>query len=406
MADTSRGIETLPVGGLLALAMTGFIAILTETMPAGLLPQIGASLHVSPALTGQLVSLYALGSLVAAIPLTAALQGWRRRPRLLLAVIGFLLFNTITALSSNYPLTLGARFLAGVAAGLGWGIIPGYARLMISDQQRGKGMAIAMVGTPLALALGVPAGAFLGKLVNWRTTFMVMSGLALVLIIWILWKVPDFPGQTEDKRLSVRQVVVTPGSRPILVVIFFWMVAHNILYTYIAPFVAQAGLGDRVDAVLLTFGLTALAGIWIIGLLVDRWLRPLVLMSLGGFILASFSLGIARTNPFVVCAAVALWGLTFGGAATLLQTALADAAGEGVDLAQALNTTVWNLAIAGGGVVGGTLLATAGAGSFAWVLLGLLSFALVLAWKAKTHGFPAAVLKIAIPRPHPGKDQR
>ena len=387
-------VEVLPIGGLLALAMTGFIAILTETMPAGLLPQIGAGLHVSPALSGQVVSLYALGSLFAAIPLTAALQGWRRRPRLLLAVVGFLVFNTVTALSSNYPLTLGARFLAGVAAGLGWGIIPGYARLMVSDQQKGKGMALAMVGTPLALALGVPAGALLGKVVSWRTTFLIMSGLALFLIVWILWKVPDFPGQTEDKRLSVWQVVVTPGVRPILAVIFFWMVAHNILYTYIAPFVAQAGLQGRVDAVLLTFGLTALAGIWIVGLLVDRWLRLLVLVSLGGFILASFALGLARTNPFVVYIAVALWGLTFGGAATLLQTALADAVGNGVDLAQALNTTVWNLAIAGGGVGGGFLLATAGVGAFAWVLLGLLSLALVLAWNAKAHGFPPAALNI------------
>ncbi len=69
-----------------------------------------------------------------------------------------------------------------------------------------------------------------------------MSGLALFLIVWIPRKVPDFPGQTEDKRLSVWQIVVTPGVRPILAVIFFWMVAHNILYTYIAPFVAQAVL--------------------------------------------------------------------------------------------------------------------------------------------------------------------
>ncbi len=260
-------------------------------------------------------------------------------------------------------------------------------------------MAIAMVGTPLALALGVPAGAFLGKLVNWRTTFLIMSGLALVLIVWIVLKVPDFPGQSEDKRSSVRQVFVTPGIRSILGVIFFWMVAHNILYTYIAPFVSPAGLGGRVDSVLLTFGLTALAGIWIIGLLVDHWLRPLVLLSLGGFVLASFSLGVARTNPLVVYAAVAMWGLTFGGAATLLQTALADAVGDGVDLAQALNTTVWNLAIAGGGVAGGLLLATAGISSFAWVLLGLLSFALVLAWKAKAHGFPPATLNTGTPRP-------
>ena len=381
--QTSR----LPVAGLLALAMTGFIAILTETMPAGLLPQIGIGLHVSPALTGQLVSLYALGSLVTAIPLMAALQGWRRRPRLLLAVSAFLIFNTITALSSSYPLTLAARFLAGMAAGLGWGIIPGYARLMASGENKGRGMAIAMVGTPLALALGVPAGAFLGKVVAWRTTFLMMSGLSLGLIFWILVKVPDHPGQTEDKRLSVWQVFVTPGVRPILAVIFFWMVAHNILYTYISPFVAPAGLGGHVDLVLLLFGVSSLAGIWIIGYLVDRWLRPLVLLSLTVFILSSLLLGIAGTNSLIVYGTVALCGLTFGGAATLLQTALADASGNGVDLAQALNTTVWNLAIAGGGVAGGALLATAGLGSFAWVLLGLLCIALVLAWKAKAHGF-------------------
>lgn len=71
-----------------------------------------------------------------------------------------------------------------------------------------------------------------------------------------------------------------------------------------------------------------------------------MLLSLGGIFLASLFLGIAGTNPTVVKAAVALWGLTFGGGATLLQTALADAAGEGVDLAQALNTTVWNLPMA------------------------------------------------------------
>ena len=405
MANLSQ-TRQLPVAGLIALAMTGFIAILTETMPAGLLPQIGAGLHVSPALTGQLVSLYALGSLVAAIPVTAALQGWRRRPRLLLAVFGFLAFNTITALSSRYPLTLAARFLAGVAAGLGWGIIPGYARLMASGENKGRGMAIAMVGTPLALALGVPAGAFLGKVVTWRTTFLIMSGLALVLIGWILMKVPDFPGGKAGKLPSVWQVFVTPGIRPILSVIFFWMLAHNILYTYIAPFFAQAGLRGHVDLVLLVFGVTSLAGVWIIGLLVDRWLRSLVLLSLAAFILSSLLLGVAGTDRLIICAAVVLWGLTFGGAATLLQTALADASGCGVDLAQALNTTVWNLAIAGGGVAGGALLASVGVGSFAWLLVGLLCVALVLAWKAKAHGFPRAAVHSLQPTIERSNDER
>jgi predicted transcriptional regulator YdeE len=60
----------LPFGGLLALACAGFITILTEALPAGLLSPMSADLGVSRALVGQLVTIYALGSLVAALPMT------------------------------------------------------------------------------------------------------------------------------------------------------------------------------------------------------------------------------------------------------------------------------------------------------------------------------------------------
>lgn len=56
-------------------------------------------------------------------------------------------------------------------------------------------MAVAMVGTPLALALGVPAGTLLGTLVGWRSIFGIMSLLALMLVGWVLWKLPDYPGR-------------------------------------------------------------------------------------------------------------------------------------------------------------------------------------------------------------------
>ena len=67
--------ERLPVGGLLALAMTGFIAILSETLPAGLLDQIADGMHISQAMAGQWVTAYALGSLLTAIPLVTLTQG-------------------------------------------------------------------------------------------------------------------------------------------------------------------------------------------------------------------------------------------------------------------------------------------------------------------------------------------
>lgn len=69
------------------------------------------------------------------------------------------------------------------------------------------------------------------------------------------------------------------------------------------------------------------------------------------------------------------------------QTALADAAGEGVDLANAMLTTVWNGAIAAGGIVGGVLLDHLGAGSLAWAVLVPTLLALVLASRASRHAF-------------------
>ncbi|WP_249362099.1 MFS transporter [Halomonas sp. ATBC28] len=382
--------DRLPITALLALALAGFVTILTEALPAGLLPQIGAGLEVSESLAGQLVTLYAIGSLVAAIPLMAATQGVRRRPLLLAAIVGFAIANTITTLSTSYIWTMMARFLAGVAAGLLWALLAGYAARMVPEHLKGRAIAIAMVGTPLALSLGVPAGTFLGTLMGWRACFGIMTLMALILIVWVHIKVPDFAGQSVGKRLTLRQVFTLPGIRPVLFVVLAFVLAHNILYTYIAPFLADANLAERTDLVLLVFGIAALVGIWVIGVLIDRYLRVMTLASTSLFGLAALMLGIAGDMPVAIYVAVGAWGLAFGGAATLFQTALAKAAGEAADVAQSMLVTVWNLAIAGGGIVGGVLLDRFGAGSFSPALLVLLTATLLAVWAARKHGFPVS----------------
>ncbi|WP_342443339.1 MFS transporter [Lysinibacillus sp. FSL K6-0075] len=380
--------ERLPWAGLMALAMAGFICILTETIPAGLLIEISKGLGVSESLAGQLVTAYALGSLIAAIPITTATQGWHRKPLLLLCIIGFLVFNTITALSSSLTLTLIARFFAGVTAGVLWGLTAGYARLMAPESLKGRAMAVAMIGTPLALALGVPTGTFLGSLVGWRNGFGIMSLLAALLILWIIWKVPNFPGQTSSKRMTLLEVFITPGVRPILFVVLAWILSHNMLYTYIAPYLSEAGLAKRIDLILLVFGMASLVGIWVIGIFIERRLRTLVLMSLVGFGLASFALGIGISHPIIIYSAVTVWGLTFGGAATLTQTAIADNAKKGADIAQSMLVTVWNLAIGGGSAIGAVLIESFDVSSFPWVMFILILLGFLVAFRANVYGFP------------------
>ena len=379
--------ERLPVSGLLALAMTGFIAILSETLPAGLLDQIANGMHISQAMAGQWVTAYALGSLLTAIPLVTLTQGWYRRRALLLAIIGFVLFNGLTALSTSNSVTLVLRFFTGAAAGLAWGLIAGHARRMVPVAQQGRAMALAMLGQPIALSLGLPIATWLGAGLGWRATFVVVTVVALLLVVWVLRSVPEYPGHAAGNRRAAKQVLRTPGVLLVLLVILSWILGHNILYTYIVPLLAAAGMAADIGPVLMVFGLSALAGIGMVGLLVDRHLRTLVLLSLVGFALATLALG--QASSWLMYLSIALWGLTYGGAPTLLQTACADAAGEGGDVAQSMLVTVWNSAIALGGIVGGVLLAGGGTKAFGAVVLVLIAVAWSLAWAARRSGFVA-----------------
>jgi predicted MFS family arabinose efflux permease len=389
-SDASRSAPRLPLANLLALAMAGFITILTEALPAGLLPQIGDDLGVSAALAGQMVTIYAIGSLLAAIPLTAATQHMRRRPLLLVAIAGFAFANSVTAISPVYGLTMVARFGGGVSAGLLWALLAGYAARMVPDALKGRAIAVAMVGTPLAFSLGIPAGTFLGTLVGWRACFGLMSVLTLVLIGWVVARLPDFAAQPGRARWRVGAVLMLPGVRPVLAVTFGFVLAHNILYTYVAPFLAASPMATRIDLVLLVFGMTSLAGIWIVGSLVDRHLRTLTLGCIAAFGAATLLLGIGNAVPWLVYGGVALWGLAYGGVATLFQTALSDAAGNAADLAQSMLVTAWNMAIAGGGIAGALILQGVGVGGFAPALLILLVPTFAVALVARRSGFPAA----------------
>ena len=388
--------QRLPVGKLLAFTMAGFLAIMTETMPAGLLPQIGSALGVSESLAGQLITVYALGSVLAAIPIIAATRSWNRRPLFLLAVGGFLVFNAVTAVSTHYALILAARFVAGMAAGVVWGLLAGYARRMVPQHLQGRALAVAGVGQPIALSIGVPLGTWLGTTFDWRGVFWVMSALSLVLLAWVRLAVPDFAGQSVRRRVPIRQVFMMPGIRPVLLALFAWILAHNVLYAYIAPFLASVGLGDRVDAVLLLFGAASIAGIWFTGLWVDRRLRVLTLMNLAVFALAALVLGCSGGSEVAVLLGIAAWGLTFGGAPTLLQTAMADVAGDAADVAQSMLVTVFNLAVAGGGMVGGVLLDRAGPAALTWALSGLALMGLFVVWSASGHGFRAGHRAMAV----------
>ena len=110
------------------------------------------------------------------------------------AICGFAIVNLVTALSHDYHVSLATRFFAGVFGGIVWSLLAGYAVRMSPAHLGGRAIAISGAGAT-ALVLGVPLGTLLGRAIGWQGAFGLMTLMAVMLVVWIIAIVPDFPGR-------------------------------------------------------------------------------------------------------------------------------------------------------------------------------------------------------------------
>ena len=306
--------KRFPVAALSVLALTGFLLISTETMPAGVLPQTAAGLGTSEALVGQLVSAYALGTILVTVPAVALTRRWPRKRLLLVGLAVFLVANTATALSSDVALSLVARFVAGGCSGLLWAMMAGYAIRIAPPATAGRALSLIAVGAPVGIAFGTPLGAWLGAAFDWRWAFGGLSVLALLVLVLVAALVPRAAGQdAAAAHRPARQVLRIPAVTLVLAAIVAWMLGNSTAYTYIAPYVRAGGSGVSLGPLLLTFGLASIAGIALTAALVDSRPRALSLGCAGAFTLAGAALVLLPTSALALYGAVAVWGVASEG---------------------------------------------------------------------------------------------
>ena len=165
---------------------------------------------------------------------------YARRHLLLAALAGFVLANLVTAVSLDFTVTMAARFVAGAASGVVWSLLCGYAARLVGPALKGRAMAFAFAGTPVALSLGVPVGAYLGQAVGWQVTFGLASAVTVVLIAWTAWKLSNFAGQKTEDRISLYAILRLRGIRTVLAVTGAFVLAHTILRSRRAAMPAPA----------------------------------------------------------------------------------------------------------------------------------------------------------------------
>jgi predicted MFS family arabinose efflux permease len=365
------------------MAVGTFLMLTTEFVVAGLLPEIAGDLQVSVAEAGLLITVFAAGMIVGSPTMALLTRRMPRRTTLVLALAVFAAGHVVVALSSSFPVLLGARFVTAWATGAFWSVASVVATRAAGPAAGARALGLVGAGGMLANVLGVPLGAFAGQLAGWRGPFWALAVLALAAVALIARHVPHDERDQQPSSLRSELAALRSG-RLWLVLAACATTTGGVLsvYSYVSPLLTdRAGIGaGLVPLVLVGFGVGSLVGTIYGGRLGDvrPHLTTIGVAAATTVVLVAVCLLSAHAVPTVLLVVVlGLIGLSanpvlsalavrFAGVAPTLGVSMSVAAynfgtavgswGAGLTLGSALGTT--GPAVVGTGIAALTLIPT------------------------------------------------
>lgn len=368
---------------MILMSSVTFVGILSELMPSGVLPLMMADLNISEVQTGNLVGYYAIASAIFAIPLISLTMQFNRKYLLMILLGGFAISNIIAGLVHDYTIIIVLRIIGGICAGVMWPMIAAYGMRLVDKNYHGKAIAVIMAGTTLGSSIGMPIMTSIGNNYGWRTEFIGLGGVIILIAIISFFAMPSISGEKLTKSSSPFALLKIPEVLIVLLLTLLGVIAHYGVYVYITSLVEEIQLAGGVEMALLFFGIGSLISVLLAIKYTDRHLRLLTI--------AMFALVIVSMVIFIMFGrttvmgyfAFFLWGVSFGPLVTLLQAAVSRQVETAKDVATSVQSSVFNLSIMIASSTAGLLLGLYSPMSLIYLAIALSIPGIIISFFAK-----------------------
>lgn len=358
-----------------------FMAILSELMPSGVLPQMATGFGISQAQAGGFVGQYAIASALFGIPIVSATMEWDRKKLLLLLLGGFAVANIIIGLVPSYGLAVLARIVGGICAGALWPMISAYGMSLVSPHEYGKAVAVIMAGTTLGMSLGLPIMTWVGTTFGFRIEFIVMGIFIFLIAALCQIFLPHVSGEKRSKSNSPLTMLKNKGVLLVILLTVLAVVANYGVYTYITKLVNDIQY-PGIGLAQILFGIGSILSVVIAGRFIDAHLQKVCIgmLASAGIAMACFYWA---DMTFLHHLSFMLWGIGFGALVTLFQTAVTRQVTKGMAIATSLQSAAFNFSIMIGSTMGGWLLASGSSAPIVMMAMRLLAAGIIISIFAK-----------------------
>lgn len=350
---------------IITFILSIFIVGMVEMMVAGIMNLMSNDLHVSEAIVGQLVTLYAITFAIAGPILVKLTNRFSPRPVLLSALAIFIVGNIIIAIAPNFTILVLGRILSSAAAALIVVKILALTALLTAPQHRGKMIGIVYSGFSGANVFGVPIGTIIGDLVGWRYTFLFIVAVSLIVgvLMFIYVPKPMFQETTETSNNRENSSTKSKILRPteivkFLGITFLLLVANSVTFIYINPLILSGGHDlSFVSIALLINGIAGVIGTSMGGFLSDkltskRWLTIATTI----FIIMLLILNIFLPGTGLLLLVIFMWNIMQWSTNPAIQSGMIEHVEGDTSQVMSWNMSSLNAGIGIGGIVGGLVV--------------------------------------------------
>jgi DHA1 family chloramphenicol resistance protein-like MFS transporter len=243
---------------IILLAVAVFAQGTSEFMLAGLLPDLAGDLSISIPQAGLLTSGFAIGMIVGAPLMAVASRRWSPRFALTGFLVVFIAMHVVGAETDSFEVLLVTRIVAAITNAGFLAVTLSTVSALVPADRTARALAVILGGTTLALIVGVPGGAVIGALLDWRAALWGVGVICVPALLAVAFTTPMLPAGARRCVSLASELLVLRRSAVIVPLVLCALVngATFCAFTYLAP-VATGNAGLTVASVPAVLAATA-----------------------------------------------------------------------------------------------------------------------------------------------------